>query len=120
MKPKVVIVILAVVSVCLAIALFAVKRQNEEQRAADQNSIMDYSNQVVSAMLKNTELTQVNLALTNDLASIRQQSSDLSNKLDATTASLNTSKSDLEDAQHQIGGLLDRKSTRLNSSHPSI
>lgn len=105
MKPKVVIVVLAVLSVCLAIALLAVKKHSEEQRAADQTSIADFSNQVVNASLKINDLNQVNLALTNDLQVSRQESSDLSNKLDSTAASLLASKSDLADAQNQIAGL---------------
>lgn len=105
MKPKVVIVILAVVCAGLAIALFAAKKQNEEQHIAAENSIMEFSNQVVNASLKINDLNQVNLALTNDLATSRQQTADLSTKLDDTTATLAARKSDLESAQNQIAGL---------------
>lgn len=105
MKAKVIIVILAVVCAGLAIALFAVKKQNEEQRAADITSIMDFSNQVVSATVKINDLNQVNLALTNDLISTREAAVNLSNNLATTSATLAASQSDLASAQSQITGL---------------
>ena len=105
MKAKVIIVILAVVCAGLAIALFAVKKQNEEQRAADITSIMDFSNQVVSATVKINDLNQVNLALTNDLISTRDEAVNLSNNLATTSATLAASQSDLASAQSQITGL---------------
>jgi chromosome segregation ATPase len=105
MKAKVIIVILAVVCAGLAIALFAVKKQNEEQRAADITSIMDFSNQVVSATVKINDLNQVNLALTNDLVSTRDEAVALSNNLASTSATLATSQADLANAQSQIAGL---------------
>ncbi len=63
MKIKVVIVILAVACVGLGIALFATKKQADEQHATDVNSIIEYSNQVVDANEHLKELGQVNLTL---------------------------------------------------------
>lgn len=105
MKTKIIAVILAVVSLGLAIALWATKKQNEEQRAADLNAIVDFSNQVVNAHLKINDLTQVNLALTNDLAASQEQLAQLSNNLAAAAATLANSKTALAGAQDQIAGL---------------
>jgi chromosome segregation ATPase len=105
MKIKIVIVILAVAVVGLAIALFAVKKQGEEQHTADVSSIVDFSNQVVNADLKINDLNHVNLMLTNDLAASQQQSLQLSNNLDVATAVIADGKAALANAQNQITNL---------------
>lgn len=105
MKNKIILVILAVVCVGLLIGLFAIKKQGEEQHSTDMNSIVDFSNQVVNAGSQINDLKQVNLALTNDLASSRQQFLDVSNNLVTTAATLATSQSDLAGAQSQITNL---------------
>jgi chromosome segregation ATPase len=105
MKIKIVIVILALAVVGLAIALFAVKKQGEEQHATDVSSIVDFSNQVVNADLKINDLNQVNLMLTNDLAASQQQSLQLSNNLDVATAVIADGKAALANAQNQITNL---------------
>lgn len=105
MKPKVIIIVLAVACIILGIVLSIVKKHAEKQHASDVTSLMSYSNQVVHVTLKNTDLTQANLALTNDLASSRQQSADLSNKLDSTSAALDATKSNLAEARGQISTL---------------
>ena len=73
MKIKVVIVILAVACVGLGIAIFATKKQADDQHTTDVRSIEDYSNQVVTASKQINELGQVNLTLSNDLAAAQQQ-----------------------------------------------
>lgn len=108
MKNKVVLVVLAVVSVGLAIALFAIKKQSDDQHAADVNSIVDFSNQVVNASQRITDLNQVNLALTNDLATSRQQAAEFSNNLATTSATLAADQASLADAQGQITNLNSR------------
>lgn len=110
MKNKVVLVILAVICVGLLIGLFAIKKSGEEQHTTDVNSIVDFSNQVVNASLKISELNQVNLALTNDLSTSRQQISEISNNLATTVATLAASQSELAGAQGQITNL----STRIS------
>lgn len=103
MKIKVIIVVLAVIAAGLAIALFAIKKQGEDQHTADVNSILDFSNQVLSATTKINDLNQVNLTLTNDLLSSRQQVLDFSNNLA-------TSQSDLASAHGEIDTLNSRVS----------
>ena len=108
MKNKIVLVILAVICVGLLIGLFAIKKTSEEQHTNDVNSIGDYSNQVVNARVQINDLNQVNLALTNDLATSRQQIAEISNNLATTAATLAASQSDLAGAQGQITNLNSR------------
>jgi chromosome segregation ATPase len=110
MKIKIIIVILAVACVGLAIALFAVKKQGEEQHVADVSSIVDFSNQVVEADLKINDLNQVNLMLTNDLALSQEQATQLSNSLAAAQVTITESKASLASDQDQITSL----NTRIN------
>jgi chromosome segregation ATPase len=105
MKNKVVLVVLAVVCLLLLIGLFAIKKTGEEQHVADANSILELSNQVVNAGVKINDLNQVNLALTNDLASSRQQIEEISNHLATTAATLAASQTELADSQGQITNL---------------
>jgi chromosome segregation ATPase len=112
MKIKIAIVILVVACLGLGIALFATKKQSDEQHVADLNSIVDFSNQVVNANVQLNDFRQTNLALTNDLAAsqqelaaIQQQAEQLSNSLAAASAALDTTKTSLAGAQDQITNL---------------
>jgi chromosome segregation ATPase len=105
MKIKIVIVILVVFCIALAIALFANKKQTEERHVADVSSIVDFSNQVVNAQLQISDLNQVNLALTNDIAASQEQLAQLSNNLAAAAVTLANSKTALSGAQDQIASL---------------
>ncbi len=122
MKIKVVIVILAVACIGLLIALFATKKQADDQRADDITSINSFSNQVVEANEHLKEAGQVNLTLSNSLASSQQQlelsatqMTQLSNTLAAadatlaeTKASLADTKSSLATAEEMVTNLNDR------------
>ena len=105
MKIKIVIVILAVVCLGLAVGLFAVKKQGEEQHVADVSSIVDFSNQVFNANIKITELNQVNLNYSNDMVLSQQQSAELSNSLAAANVTITSSQVTLATAQSQITNL---------------
>jgi len=105
MKFKIVIVVLVVFCIGLAIALFATKKQSEDQHVTDVSSIVDFSNQVVNANLKINDLNQVNLALTNDIAASQEQLAQLSNNLSAAAVTLANSKTALAGAQDQIASL---------------
>ena len=109
MKFKVVIVILVVACIGLAIALFATKKSADEQHVTDVTSITDYSNQVVTASKHLDELGQVNLTLSNDLTSSRQQLSldadqmtQLSNNLATTSSTLATANAALADTKSSL------------------
>jgi chromosome segregation ATPase len=108
MKTKIGIVILVVVCAGLAVALFATKRQADEQRKTYASSILDLSNQVVSATASLDDLRQVNLMLTNDLADSRQAALALSNNLAETSGALTETKASLQSAQDQIASLDNR------------
>lgn len=105
MKIKIVIIALAVVSVALLVALFATKKQSQEQHETDVNSILDFSNQLMNANLSINDLKQVNLVLTNDLVLNQQQLIELSNSLMSASASLAETKTSLAGAQQQISSL---------------
>jgi len=105
MKLKIVIVALLAVSVALLIALFASKKQSEEQQRSDLSRISDYSNQVVNATLKVTDINQVNLVLSNALLSSQRQLSNLSNNLVVLNGSLAEARASLGQAQTQISTL---------------
>jgi chromosome segregation ATPase len=105
MKIKIAIIVLAIACLGLGIALFATKKQGDEQHEKDVSAIEEFSNQVVNANSKISDLAQVNITLTNDLALSRQESADLSNNLFAANATLADTKSTLATAQDQITNL---------------
>jgi len=112
MKIKVVIVILAIACIGLGIALFATKKQADEQHGADVTSIVSFSNQVLEVTKHLDELGQVNLTLSNDLSSSEQklslsaeQSAQLSNSLAAANSTLEETKNSLLGAQELVTNL---------------
>ena len=105
MKIKIAIIVLAIAIVGLGIALFATKKQAEEQQTKDAATIADLSGQVMSAKKQIDDLGQVNIVLTNDLAASRQQLAQLSNSLASAAAALNSTRSSLLSAQNQITNL---------------
>ena len=115
MKIKVVIVILAVACAGLVIALFATKKQADDQRTTDVTSINEFSNQVVDANEHLKELGQVNLTLSNDLSSSQQQLAlsdeqltQLSNSLAAANATLADTKTSLASTEELVTNLNSR------------
>jgi chromosome segregation ATPase len=109
MKIKVVIIILALASLGLGIALLLTKKQADEQHASDVTSITEYSNQVVDAHEHLKEAGQVNLTLSNDLASSQQQltlsadqTAQLSNRLAATSTTLAETKTSLDETRTSL------------------
>jgi chromosome segregation ATPase len=105
MKMKIGIVVLAVICVGLAIALFATKKQADDQRKTDADHILDFSNQLVTASENLDDLRQVNLKLTNDLALNQQQTLQLSNSYAEATGALSNSLASAKAAQDQIANL---------------
>jgi len=105
MKIKVAIIILILVCLGLGIALFATKKTAEDQHGKDVGVIGVFSNQVVEADQQLKDMSQANIALTNDLALSRQESMDLSNSLASANVVLADTKSTLITAQTQITNL---------------
>jgi phage-related tail protein len=115
MKFKVVLVILAVACVGLVIALFATKKQADDQHTTDINSINEFSNEVVQANRHLDELGQVNLSLSNSLAATQQlvaqgeeQMAQLSNSLASATATLAETKNSLLSTEELVTNLNSR------------
>lgn len=112
MKIKIVIAILAIVCAALAIGIFVVSKQKDDQHQTDISAVLEFSNQLVSANQDLNELHQVNLALTNDLSSIqqelnvsRQQADELSNSLASAASTLDSTRTSLASARDQIASL---------------
>jgi chromosome segregation ATPase len=105
MKTKMAIVMLTVVCAGLAVALIAAKKTTSDQLKNNSAAILDFSNQLVTANDNLDELRQVNLRLTNDLAGVQQQSSRLSNGLNAASSALASARATLQGAQDQIANL---------------
>ena len=105
MRTKMAIVILAVVCAGLAVALIAAKKTTSDQLKNNAVTILDFSNQLVTANENLDELRQVNLRLTNDLAAAQQQTSRLSNGLNEASSALASAKATLQGAQDQIANL---------------
>jgi predicted RNase H-like nuclease (RuvC/YqgF family) len=98
-------IILVLACAGLIIALVTMQKQNDVQKKKDTETILDLSNQVVSANGELIDLRQVNLALTNDLNVSHQQLLVLSNQFTATSDSLSNSEAQLKTAQDQITAL---------------
>jgi DNA repair exonuclease SbcCD ATPase subunit len=107
MKIKTGIIILVVACVGLVIALLVLKKQADDEQKKDADAMLDFSNQLTTATANLDDLRQVNLMLTNDLATTRQQILSLSNSFNETSNALNDAKSLLQNAQSQITNLND-------------
>jgi|HubBroStandDraft_3_1064219.scaffolds.fasta_scaffold190596_2 chromosome segregation ATPase len=133
MKTKTGIVILFAVCAGLLIALIATKKQSNDAHLKDAASILEFSNQLDTANLNLDDLHQVNLMLTNDLASTRQALEAASNNLVQTSGELASAKTEIESDQNQITNLngrigdletqnkaLDDRATMLSNSIISL
>jgi chromosome segregation ATPase len=107
MKTKVGMVVLIVACVGLVVALVTTKKAMDDRLRKDTDAIIDFSNQLTTATANLDELRQVNLMLTNDLASSRQEALTFSNQFTETTGALADTKASLQNTRDQI--------TRLNS-----
>jgi chromosome segregation ATPase len=102
MKTKTGIIVLVVVAVGLVIALFATKKQADDQHVKDATAILEFSNQLDSANINLNDLRQVNLMLTNDIESTRQVLMETSNNLSGQLAG---AKAEIENDQNMITNL---------------
>lgn len=105
MKIKMVIVILTVVCVGLVVALIAVKKTTSDELKNSTTATFELSNQLVGANANLDELRQVNLGLSNGLATVQQQASRFSNNLSAASGALASAQASLQGAQDQISNL---------------
>ena len=105
MKIKVAIIVLAVCALGLVVALFATKKQAEEQHSTDVVVITGLSNELVDVHVQLKDLSQANLELTNDLASARTQVLEFSNALASANSTIDDIKLTLIKAEVQITNL---------------
>lgn len=105
MKTTLGVIILLAVCVGLVVVLVAGKRSADVRQKKDAETIVDFSNQLTTANINLDDLRQVNLMLTNDLATGRQTLTVLSNQYVATSASLSNTAAALKTAQDQITDL---------------
>jgi len=105
MKIKIGIVILAAVCIGLLIALLATKKSAEAMSKHDKDALLDFSAQLDAANINLSDMRQVNLMLTNDLAAVQQVVKTLSNNLATTTSALSATKESLITAEGQIVNL---------------
>ncbi len=108
MKTKVGMVVLIVACVGLIIALFATKVATDDRLRKNTDAIIDFSNQLTKATANLDELRQVNLMLTNDLASSRQAALTFSNQFTETYGTLADTRASLQNARDQIASLNSR------------
>jgi hypothetical protein len=102
MKTKTGIIVLVVVAAGLLIALFATKKQADDQHVKDATAILEFSNQLDTANINLNDQRQVNLMLTNDLESTRQVLMETSNNLSGQLAG---AKTEIENDQNMITNL---------------
>ena len=119
MKMKIGVVVLAAICVVLAIVLVVIRNQSDDQQKKSADTILDLSNQVVNANDEVNGLHQVNLMLTNDLASSRQETVAISNNLVETSGALTATKASLQSAQDQITNL-DARVTDLEAQNQAL
>lgn len=108
MKPKIGLIVLAVLAAGLAIALIAIKKSADDQHDRDASSILDFSNQLYQANTSINDLRQVNLTLNTDLATNRLVLADLSNNLEAVSLAVTNIQAALSAAQDQLAGQSNR------------
>ena len=105
MKIKVGLIVLIVTCIGLVVALLTTKMAMDDQVRKDTDAIIDFSNQLTTATGNLNELRQVNLMLTNDLASSRQESLTYSNQFTEVSGTLADTKASLQNARDQITSL---------------
>ena len=108
MKTKIGAVILAAACIGLLIALLATKKAAEGERKTDEQSINEFSNQLITAHSSLDELSQDNIVLSNYLATARATYADISNNLVETSTTLAAARTSLQGAEDQITNLNSR------------
>jgi chromosome segregation ATPase len=98
-------VILILACAGLVVALVVTQKHIDKQRLEKDAAIAEFSNEVVQANGELDDLRQVNLTLTNDLNTSREQLQVLSNQVLAISDSLSNSDTQLKAAQDQISTL---------------
>ena len=96
MKTKLGMVVLVVACVGLIAVLVTTKMATDDRLRKDADAIVGLSNQLTTATASLDEVRQVNLILTNDLASSRQEAMTFSNQFTEVSGTLANTKASLE------------------------
>jgi chromosome segregation ATPase len=105
MNTKVGMVVLVVACAGLIAVLVKTKMDTDDRLRKDTDAIIDFSNQLTRATANLDEVRQVNLVLTNDLVSIRQEALTLSNQFTEVSGTLDLTKASLQNARIQVTNL---------------
>jgi chromosome segregation ATPase len=102
MKNLIGVIVLAGVCVGLAVVLLTTKKQAAEEKRKDIETISDLSNKVVKAEEDMGELRQVNILLTNDLATRTAEIASLTNKIVEVSNALVKTEETLQAEQAEL------------------
>jgi len=95
-------VILAIVSVLLAVVLFWIKHSDNAQMASDAGTIVDYSNRLDTAQMQIAERNGSLINLSNILAECASASLTLSNRLTETQSTVTQQSEHISDLTRQV------------------
>jgi chromosome segregation ATPase len=102
MKNLIGVIILAALCIGLGVVLFTSKKQAQEEKKKDVETILSHSNQWVKTSLELDEQRQVNTALTNDLGAAREEFSKLTNKFTDVATTLTKTEASLKASQNAV------------------
>lgn len=102
MNKNLVTIILLIACAGLAVALIVARNAERASEITKTNTILDFSNQLTTARDQITSLSQVNLVLTNDLATSHKESEALSNQLSDVKLTAAQEQQQLVDLTNQL------------------
>jgi chromosome segregation ATPase len=119
MKNRIGVVVLVLICLGLGIAVISIKHQATTEKAADEDKITTFSNQVIVASGKLDEQKQVATMLEKDLDTQKKSNADLTNKVAEVSADLSKTTANLEVAKKEIEQR-DTKITELESQNQAL
>lgn len=108
MNKNLVTIILLIACAGLAVALIVINNAHKASETTNTNTILDFSNQLTTARDQITGLSQVNLVLTNDLATSRKDAETLSNQLSDSQMTAAAQQQQLIELTNQLAELEQR------------
>lgn len=112
MRNKIGLIALAVACLVLVILLVVHRKQAAEQKQADTQTILNFSNQWTDTSLKLEEQKQANVSLMKDLEHTNTYIATLTNSLGQTSANLAKTADDLEAARKSVKAAEDELAKR--------
>lgn len=102
MKNKAGIVVLIILCAVLAITLFVRHKQAVDQKTKDAETILTLSNKWAKTSDDLGEQRQVNVLLTNDIAAVKKEIADWTNRFAEASATLEKTQASLKTAQEEV------------------